>query len=406
MFGTVWKVNTDGTGFTNLHSFTATVSGTNSDGTNPAAGLIVSGNTLYGTAGGGGNSGKGTVFGINTDGTGFTNLHSFTGIDGSGPEAGLILSGNTLYGTAESGGSGNFGALFKINTDGTGFTNLHSFNQSGGSDPRAGLMISGNTLYGTTVIGGSSGSGTVFKVNTDGTGFTNLHSFTAASGSYFSRTNSDGANPYAVLILSGNTLYGTTDYGGSSGSGTVFAINTDGTGFTNLYRFPALDTNSFTTNSDGAFPKAGLILSGNTLYGTAYAGGSSGDGTVFAVKTDGTGFTNLHSFNWNDGAGPDDGLILSGNILYGMTAGGGKWGHGTVFSLSLPAPPQLKIIPCGANVILTWPTNAIGFTLQSTTNLASPTSWSTNSPGPVVVTGQNTVTNPISGAQQFFRLSQ
>jgi hypothetical protein len=32
--------------------------------------------------------------------------------------------------------------------------------------------------------------------------------------------------------------------------------------------------------------------------------------------------------------------------------------------------------------------------------------WTTNSPAPVVVNGQNTVTNPISGAQQFFRLSQ
>ncbi len=43
-------------------------------------------------------------------------------------------------------------------------------------------------------------------------------------------------------------------------------------------------------NSEGANPNAGLILSNNTLYGTAAAGGSSGAGTVFAVNTDGTGF--------------------------------------------------------------------------------------------------------------------
>ena len=48
--------------------------------------------------------------------------------------------------------------------------------------------------------------------------------------------------------------------------------------------------------SDGSYPYAGLILSGNTLYGTTIDGGSSGNGTVFAVNTDGTGFTNLHSF--------------------------------------------------------------------------------------------------------------
>ena len=64
-------------------------------------------------------------------------------------------------------------------------------------------------------------------------------------------------------------------------------------------------------------------------------------------------------------------------------------------------PPRLTIIPSGANVILTWPTNAAGFTLQSTTNLVPPAVGTTNSPGPVVVNGLNMVTNPISGTQQF-----
>jgi len=46
------------------------------------------------------------------------------------------------------------------------------------------------------------------------------------------------------------------------------------------------------------------------------------------------------------------------------------------------------------------------YTLQSTTNLVSPAVWSTNSPAPVVINGQNTVSNPITGAQQFYRLAQ
>src|SRR5450759_1910741 len=75
------------------------------------------------------------------------------------------------------------------------FTALHSFNNSDGASPFAGLILSGNTLYGTAYQGGSSGHGTVFAVNTNGTGFTNLHSFTAT----FNYTNSDGANPYAVF---------------------------------------------------------------------------------------------------------------------------------------------------------------------------------------------------------------
>ena len=103
------------------------------------------------------------------------------------------------------------------------------------------------------------------------------------------------------MILSGNTCMERRRSGGSAGNGTVFAINTNGTGFTNLYSFTATPaSDNFQTNSDGANPYAGLILSGNTLYGTAQDGGSAaaGNGTVFAVNTDGTGFTNLHSFNW------------------------------------------------------------------------------------------------------------
>src|SRR5256885_1773790 len=80
---------------------------------------------------------------------------------------------------------------------------------------------------------------------------------------------------YAGLILSGNTLYGTAWYGGGSG-GTVFAINTDGTGFTSVY--------SFNGSSDGSYPYAGVILSGNTLYGTARYGGITGHGTVYSLS--------------------------------------------------------------------------------------------------------------------------
>src|ERR1035437_6777005 len=86
------------------------------------------------------------------------------------------------------------------------FTTLHSFNYSDGNFPVAGLILSGNTLYGTAEVGGSSGDGTVFAVNTGGTGFTNLHSFTAFS-SLYPYGNSDGGYPFAGLILSGNTLY-------------------------------------------------------------------------------------------------------------------------------------------------------------------------------------------------------
>jgi uncharacterized repeat protein (TIGR03803 family) len=161
------------------------------------------------------------------------------------------------------------------------------------------------------------------------------------------------------------------------------------------------------------------MLSGSILYGTATRGGSANSGTVFSVTTNGSNFTTLHGFTASvydgisaytnsDGNSPMCGLILSGNTLYGTAEGGGSGGSGTIFSISLASVGalQLGILAAGTSVVLTWPTNEAGFTLQSTTNLVSPVAWSAVSPAPFVVNGQNTVTNPISGIPMFFRLSQ
>jgi uncharacterized repeat protein (TIGR03803 family) len=97
-------------------------------------------------------------------------------------------------------------------------------------------------------------------------------------------TNSEGNEPIAFkgLVLSGSSLYGTAFYGGNAGNGTVFTLNTNGTGFTTLYSFSATDVNGY--NGDGANPYATLTLSSNTLYGTAKNGGTNGDGTVFSIS--------------------------------------------------------------------------------------------------------------------------
>jgi uncharacterized repeat protein (TIGR03803 family) len=214
------------------------------------------------------------------------------------------------------------------------------------------------------------------------------------------------------LILSGNTLYGTTSWGGTTSDGTVFKVNTDGTDFTTLH--------TFTGGSDGGWPFSALISSGNAFYGTATGGGDWGNGTLFKINPDGTGFTTLYSFSSNsvnplgaytnaDGIEPTADLVLSTNTLYGTTRSGGAFGNGTVFSISFS--PQLTITISGTSVILTWPLNYAGFDyggyiLQSTTNLGPSAVWTTNLPSPVVINGLNTVTNPVSGTQQFFRLAQ
>jgi hypothetical protein len=66
--------------------------------------------------------------------------------------------------------------------------------------------------------------------------------------------------------------------------------------------------------------------------------------------------------------------------------------------------PNLGSSKQGANMVFSWLASATGFVLQSSPNLGSAAVWSTVSPSPVVVGGQNVVTNPMSGSRMFFRL--
>ena len=354
--GTIFGVNIDGSGFTNLRSFTPTSAPYY---TNDAASAVVSlsvGDILYGFAVDGGPLQHGTVFAMNSNGTGFTNLYNFPSSGIASHPFGLVLSGTTFCGSA-SGGSSSGGTLFKINRDGTGYSLLYDFapvyrntelgiyTNSDGILPHE-LVLSGNTLYGTAQLGGASDRGTVYKVSTDGTSFTTLHHFTARDPA--AGTNEDGANPLAGLVLSGNTLYGTAPEGGVSGYGTVFKVNTDGTGFTALHSFPRLEPPNYFTNSGGANPFGRLVLSGDILYGTATYGGRFGYGTLFALNTNGSDFVTLHHFRRNDGVHPG-GVVLSSNTLYGTAGQGGSFSNGTVFRFSLP---RLAITTCPEPLIL------------------------------------------------------
>jgi uncharacterized repeat protein (TIGR01451 family) len=321
--GTVFSVNTNGMGFSNLYSFT----GTATDGGLPYGALLLSGGVLYGTASADSTNGAGCVYSLNTDGTGFNVIYAFNGgADGSNSSGGLVMSGTTLYGTTAAGGSTGYGTVFAVNTDGTGFTTLHTFGLSDGAYPQCTLVLSGTTLYGTTPNGGAFGYGTTFKVSTTGTGFTTLNSFNGST---------TGSLPYGGLVLSGTNLYGTT-YEGGVGYGIIFKISTSGTAFSNLY--------SFSGGSDGAYPFAGLYLSSNTLYGTTFGGVSGNYGTVFSVSNNGTGFASLHGFiNGTDGGSVDAPVILTGNTLYGTTFGDGIADFGTIYKVVLGASSGLTL---------------------------------------------------------------
>lgn len=193
-------------------------------------------------------------------------------------------------------------------------------------------------------------------------------------------------------VLAGNTLYGVTYQGGTNGGGNVFRINTDGLQYTNLYNF----TREGGANTDGANPYdiSGLVLSGNKLYGTTSVSGSGGQGTVFELNTDGTGFTVLHSFDYTDGGDPDA-LIVSGGTIYGLTGAGIQGistGDGAVFTLI--SAPTLNIQLVSNTVVSSW--NDPSYSLYSAPTVNG---VYTNISG-----ASSPYTNSVTASQQYFEL--
>jgi len=154
------------------------------------------------------------------------------------------------------------------------------------------------------------------------------------------------------------------------------------------------------------------VLSGSTLYGTTYYGGSSGLGTVFMVNTNGGDYAVLKNFAGLDGANPLAALTLSGSTLYGTTLVGGEFGYGTVFKIELASTTQpgfTSITVSGTNVIITG-TNGpptASYAVLTATNVALPLSnWVSIATNQFGAGGNFSFTNGIAPGerQRYLRL--
>jgi len=322
-----------------LHNFAG------SDGKFPAGALVAdkAGN-LYGTTVNGGPScsqlGCGVAFELVRGSAGkwtFKVLHDFALSDGANPYAGMIFdSKGNLYGTASSGGNvsacseeGGCGVVFKLTADGRGNwteTVAYAFDGEDGGGPMAPLTFdSSGNLYGTTEYGGAHGTGTVFELSRgahDEWTERVLYSF----GDYDSR---DGDQPvYSVTFDGMGNLYGTTQFGGMAGQqgwGTAFKLSPAGGG-----KWKEIVLRSFDrAKRAGGFVSSGVILDAEgNLYGTTGSGGKCNNcGVVFKLTPRAKGKwgeTLLHSFEGSDGEGPIGGLTFdsSGRLLGSASIGG------------------------------------------------------------------------------------
>ena len=167
------------------------------------------------------------------------------------------------------------------------------------------------------------------------------HAQTLTTLASFSGSNGDGPEAGLTLSADGSTLYGTTYAGGAYGDGTVFSVPMSGGSPTVLASF---------NGSNGAVSLRRLDAQRQHPVRHDHGRRCDGDGTVFSIPVSGGNPTVLASFNGSNGQCPYAGLTLSadGNTLYGMTYEGGADNDGTVFAMTVPEPstsPSLGVVP-------------------------------------------------------------
>lgn len=161
--GTVFKIKPDGTQYSKLLDFEGAANGSSPDGS-----LISDGSFLYGMTQIGGSNNDGVIFKIKTDGSGYSRLLDFDSTtNGQYPHGDLIFDGSFLYGMTMQGGTGSCpagcGVNFKIKPDGTGYSRLQDFESANGQYPAGNLISDKTGFYGMSLQGGVNNGGIIFK---------------------------------------------------------------------------------------------------------------------------------------------------------------------------------------------------------------------------------------------------
>jgi len=310
--GVIFHVNLDGTGFTLVHSFDTSQTGS---GFYPCSELFKASNgKLYGMTQNGGLYNSGVMFSFDTTANMYSDLYDF---DENCSFNSLIQKGDgKLYGMCESGS----GLIFSFDINTNTYTDLHDFIPWYGSGPLGGLVHASNGFYyGTTVQGGIDGIGALFRFDSTSNTYTDLMDFNGQAPIY-------GWYPHSLIQASDGYLYGTSNLGANNNVLSVYSFNINNNSGTYLNGLNNM------LNPCGHLVQA----SDGKLYGLTTNGGADSVGGIYIYNPSDYSIADILDFNHLNGANPQGSLVASNNgFIYGMTKNGGANGMGVLFSYDI-----------------------------------------------------------------------
>jgi uncharacterized repeat protein (TIGR03803 family) len=303
--GTLFQVNPDGSGFTVKHDFATGIASEQAIG--PKALCVGTDGTIFGVVNQQGSAGAG-VFRFVPTTSEFSWIQTFAaGVVATAAQV-LVGDDGLLYGAIDTSAS-KTERVFRLDSNGTGFSILHTFVGTSSVASTAALAEGPDgLLYGVTTRNGASTLPLLYSLTKDGVTFTALHDVNV------------GTNPLVMptarlLAAQDGRLYGYS-------SNVLFRSESDGTGLQAIHTF------SMTTFAQGP------VEIGGKIYGTISFGGSTTRGSIFRLEPDGNGFEELVIFPTDPLIGQAPlGFLAPGSdgALYGLTQGGGDSNRGTIF---------------------------------------------------------------------------
>lgn len=285
---------------------------------------------FWGLTPNGGQFGGGTIFTINSNGTGLNIMHQFQSPAGFTPYGSLLQASNgKLYGTCYNGGSFASCTIFRFDPSTNTYTDVYDFDIVHGDYPRSGLTEASNgKLYGAASSGGlGGGGGVIYSLDPLTDTYTDEYDLTTSTGSY----------PLGCPIAINNVLYGLTNNGGANNAGVLYSYNITSDTYTDLFDF----NGTLGSNPDGSL----IQLSNGKLYGLASNGGVNNNGAIFSFDPATNVYAKLYDFSVINGEHPTGKLFKANNgLLYGVTAAGGVNSNGVLFSFNPATNAFVKLI--------------------------------------------------------------